>query len=583
MTLCLNECLRAVGLQHHFARFKSMGVHRAAHLSGLTMEDYPILGIRTMEDRSRLFHLVQMVKTLDLENLGYEDGDDFDDYGADGGDEGYAVLDSSFAHDGYKDPDEDVHNDEDEKGGTVNKQNEATFSRPSSVRRRLDFSRETADHQQRLLSCPVSSVHARVSHFTSDGPIQGRGSATPLHFDLDSGSAVVCGCKGNNNHRTDAHGCPSNHHTGGNTKPDIIGGFTFYDSDPRLSPKCVSFHKQKPRPVTVASKRFNNKPAGHKDKRRISKKEKLYTETGSNGASGFMAKPTPVYESKKTAGYNYGLPRSSPHALNKKQEGEQRISVCVRKRPLTCAESRRGEADVVTTPGGECVIVHESKEAVDLTQYILQHRFYFDKVFGEESSNEEVYQRTAYPLVQHMLNGLFAREDGQKVVHIAGLRDVRVDSVSSLLELKECIRSLDQEQLHTPFRQSKLTQVLKDSFVGDSMTCMIANISPGYSATEHTLNTLRYADRVKELRGQGGLRGGRRQIPPQMRVGPGLRLELTEDGCLFPAVRVARKLKPLQAAITIMMGMLMVTLVVLVKMGGYLGREQRQGLDKKQG
>lgn len=50
----------------------------------------------------------------------------------------------------------------------------------------------------------------------------------------------------------------------------------------------------------------------------------------------------------------------------------QRISVCVRKRPLTRAECRRGEADVVTTLSGECVIVHESKEAVDLAQYILQ-------------------------------------------------------------------------------------------------------------------------------------------------------------------------------------------------------------------
>lgn len=35
----------------------------------------------------------------------------------------------------------------------------------------------------------------------------------------------------------------------------------------------------------------------------------------------------------------------------------------------------------------------------------MQHRFYFDQVFGEDSSNEEVYQRTAYPLVQHMLSG----------------------------------------------------------------------------------------------------------------------------------------------------------------------------------
>ncbi|XP_052791398.1 uncharacterized protein LOC128225569 [Mya arenaria] len=70
----------------------------------------------------------------------------------------------------------------------------------------------------------------------------------------------------------------------------------------------------------------------------------------------------------------------------------------------------------------------------------------------------------------------------------------------SLLALKECIRSIDQESRHKPFRQSKLTHILKDSFIGNSRTCMIANISPGSTSCEHTLNTLRYADRVKELR-----------------------------------------------------------------------------------
>lgn len=67
----------------------------------------------------------------------------------------------------------------------------------------------------------------------------------------------------------------------------------------------------------------------------------------------------------------------------------------------------------------------------------------------------------------------------------------------SLLALKECIRALDQDKRHTPFRQSKLTQVLKDSFVGNSRTCMIATISPNQSNSEHTLNTLRYADRYE--------------------------------------------------------------------------------------
>ncbi|XP_049393806.1 kinesin-like protein KIN-13B isoform X1 [Solanum stenotomum] len=69
----------------------------------------------------------------------------------------------------------------------------------------------------------------------------------------------------------------------------------------------------------------------------------------------------------------------------------------------------------------------------------------------------------------------------------------------SLLALKECIRALDNDQNHIPFRGSKLTEVLRDSFVGNSRTVMISCISPNAGSCEHTLNTLRYADRVKSL------------------------------------------------------------------------------------
>ncbi|XP_023931438.1 kinesin-like protein KIF2A [Lingula anatina] len=87
----------------------------------------------------------------------------------------------------------------------------------------------------------------------------------------------------------------------------------------------------------------------------------------------------------------------------------------------------------------------------------------------------------------------------------------------SLLALKECIRALGRKGAHLPFRASKLTQVLRDSFIGGkSRTCMIAMISPAMSCCEHSLNTLRYADRVKEL-GPGGPVEGRaadENIPP---------------------------------------------------------------------
>jgi hypothetical protein len=77
----------------------------------------------------------------------------------------------------------------------------------------------------------------------------------------------------------------------------------------------------------------------------------------------------------------------------------------------------------------------------------------------------------------------------------------------SLLALKECIRALylqrtnKETSLHIPFRASKLTQILRDSFIGkNSQTSMIAMISPGSLSAEHSLNTLRYADRVKEFK-----------------------------------------------------------------------------------
>lgn len=73
----------------------------------------------------------------------------------------------------------------------------------------------------------------------------------------------------------------------------------------------------------------------------------------------------------------------------------------------------------------------------------------------------------------------------------------------SLLALKECIRAMDLDSSRIPFRQSKLTMVLRDSFLGNSRTCMIATVSPSSSNVEHSLNTLRYADRMKESHGTG--------------------------------------------------------------------------------
>lgn len=63
---------------------------------------------------------------------------------------------------------------------------------------------------------------------------------------------------------------------------------------------------------------------------------------------------------------------------------------------------------------------------------------------------------------------------------------------------------MDDKADHVPFRASKLTLVLRDSFINRNNRCkvvMIACISPGSSSADHSLNTLRYADRLKDRTG----------------------------------------------------------------------------------
>ncbi|KAE8687866.1 Kinesin-13A [Hibiscus syriacus] len=69
----------------------------------------------------------------------------------------------------------------------------------------------------------------------------------------------------------------------------------------------------------------------------------------------------------------------------------------------------------------------------------------------------------------------------------------------SFIDLAGSERGADTTDNDKQTRGSKLTEVLRDSFVGDSRTVMISCISPSSGSCEHTLNTLRYADRVKSL------------------------------------------------------------------------------------
>ncbi|NXY45817.1 KIF24 protein, partial [Ceuthmochares aereus] len=542
MASCLYECLREAELEKYYPLFAAFGLQKIDELAKVSMEDFTKLGVHDMNDRKRLFQLIRIINIMQEADVEGISNQDFQPSGlfihpqlTRSGPRRQLRFDSFF-----------------EENDGADKESESHSSSNCSANEERNSVAETLGHLQ-----PHVSEQIRLT---------GRDTNTP----------VIC------------------------TKKDL--------SCPTVSDDIGSLLGDSEAPI--------------------------------------------IQRITHISGYNYGLPRSLLRSSVSEKDTpwteSEKIRVCVRKRPLGQREERRGEVNIITVKDKETLLLHEKKEAVDLTQYILEHVFYFDEVFGESCTNQDVYMKTAHPLIQHVFNGgnatcfaygqtgagktytmigtqrnpglyalaakdifshleasqsrkdllvlisfyeiycgqlydllngrkrLFAREDSKHVVQIVGLREVQVDSVDLLLEvilkggkerstgatgvnsdssrshaiiqiqikdtanrtfgrmsfidlagseraadardsnrqtkmegaeinqsllaLKECIRALDQEHAHTPFRQSKLTQVLKDSFIGNSKTCMIANVSPSHIATEHTLNTLRYADRVKELK-----------------------------------------------------------------------------------
>ena len=70
----------------------------------------------------------------------------------------------------------------------------------------------------------------------------------------------------------------------------------------------------------------------------------------------------------------------------------------------------------------------------------------------------------------------------------------------SLTSLGMVIKALVEKNKHIPYRNSQLTRLLQDSLGGNSMTIMIANMSPAMSNFADSLSTLQFANRAKNIK-----------------------------------------------------------------------------------
>ncbi|KAI8145891.1 P-loop containing nucleoside triphosphate hydrolase protein [Fennellomyces sp. T-0311] len=606
VTTLLQDTLRDADLEQYYPSLSSNGITQLESLAQLSMQDYSGLGITSIPDRRKLFQLVQKLRQ-ELPTL---------------------------------------------ENGLV--------SSPITTSLPLTSSAASSPSATPVINTPTPTTTPTLTA-ASTAPIQSTGLKTPQSYRRRPPDSSMLMSKGASS------GIPDPSSISRRNTPSSTASSNLVAPQTRSRSRTLPDQNQKPElkgSLKLPQPAYNN---NHDDYESSEEEEKCEIRRG----SGPLLDPYGVpihskarsgasYQRPNTFGMtaaSYGTsPASSPGAasnnfsVNANQSDlNQKIRVCVRKRPLNKKEVERGEKDISPTAGIRSININEPKTKVDLTKYIEQHSFTYDDVFDSDAGNDQVYQRTAQPLVKYIFDGgkatcfaygqtgsgktytmlnpqhglyvlaardifnmlrqpeyqhltawigfyeiyqgqlydllnerkkLFAREDGKQNVVIVGLKEYIIKNVDdlmqvfeygsqarstgstgansdssrshailqvllkpaksrkkiigklsfidlagsergadrgdadaktrmegaeinkSLLALKECIRALDQDKRHTPFRQSKLTQVLKDSFVGNSRTCMIATISPNQSNSEHTLNTLRYADRVKELKGE---------------------------------------------------------------------------------
>jgi hypothetical protein len=70
----------------------------------------------------------------------------------------------------------------------------------------------------------------------------------------------------------------------------------------------------------------------------------------------------------------------------------------------------------------------------------------------------------------------------------------------SLLTLGRVVTALVDKLAHVPYRDSKLTRLLRDALGGKSKTCILATVGPSVASVEETVATAEYASRARSVR-----------------------------------------------------------------------------------
>nr|AMS24214.1 kinesin 5a protein [Marsilea vestita] len=189
---------------------------------------------------------------------------------------------------------------------------------------------------------------------------------------------------------------------------------------------------------------------------------------------------------------------------------ENLFSPSPRKPSLVLMEDGKGG---VMVRGLEEELVFSEKQIFGLLERGSSKRRTAETLLNKQSNRSH----SIFSIILHMRDANLVSEElikcgrlnlvdlaGSENILRSGAREERAREAGeinkSLLTLGRVISSLAEHSGHVPYRDSKLTRLLRESLGGKTKTCIIATIAPSLRCLEETLSTLDYAYRAKNIK-----------------------------------------------------------------------------------
>lgn len=167
---------------------------------------------------------------------------------------------------------------------------------------------------------------------------------------------------------------------------------------------------------------------------------------------------------------------------------------------------REGEDKQIHIRGANYVDINNQKEFLKFIDIVRKERTSSATYVNENSSRTHAIIRIIFTPITYegkvcsltLVDLAGSEMSNDSMYHTAEQRRECADINTSLMCLKDCIKIASQrshssnpDKYHIPYRNSKLTILLKDCFENDcDHTLVIATINSNPKDTEHTLNTL---------------------------------------------------------------------------------------------